>query len=83
VVWAENADEARLEASVFMEDSMRELFSDEYSDEFDDETETGFYDDEQAYTVNWCEPLTHEHEHWEYYVNPTQADFYPVIGSPL
>jgi hypothetical protein len=83
VVWAYNADEAVLEASDFMEDNMRELFSSEYDDEFDEENEAGAYDDEQAYTVDWCELLTPEHEHWEYYVNLTQADFYPEIGSPL
>jgi hypothetical protein len=83
VVWAYNADEAVLEASDFMEDNMRELFSSEYDDEFDEENEAGAYDDEQAYTVDWCELLTPEHEHWEYYVDATQADFYPEIGSPL
>lgn len=83
VVWAENADEAVMEASDFMEDSMRELFSDEYDDYYNDDTEAGAYDDEQAYVVHWCDPLTHEHEYWEYFQDPTQADFYPVIGTPV
>lgn len=83
VVWAENADEALLEASVFMEDNMRELFSAEYDDYYNDDTEAGAYDDESAYVVNWCEPLTPEHEHWEYFQDPSQSQFYPMLGSPL
>lgn len=81
VVWAHDDCEAQLEASDFMEDSMRELFSDEYHDEYNEETETDFYGDEQAYTVNWCARLTAAHEHWQYYTDPTQTEFYPEIGT--
>lgn len=82
VVWAVNADDAQLEAGLHMEESMRELFRDEYNDEFEDSEEYGLYDDESAYVINWCEPLTVQHPHWVYYTNPTQQDFYPVIGTP-
>lgn len=80
VTWAHSAEEAQEEAHEYMETSMRELFSDEYNDYYNDETETGAYDEECAYVVNWCELLTPEHEHWPYYTDPTQADFYPLIG---
>ena len=82
VVWAENSDEAEVLAGLHMEESMRELFSDEYHDEFDDDYEQySVYDDESAYVVTWCEPLTPAHDHWEYYQDPTQSEFYPEIGA--
>lgn len=81
VVWAVNADDAKLEAGLHMDEHMYELFQDEYDDERDEDG-NGEYDDEQCYTVNWCELLTVEHSHWPYYEDPSQSEFYPEIGTP-
>lgn len=82
VVWAYNPDDAIVEASDFMEETMRELFSDEFNDHWDPETETGDYDLESAVAVNSVSIMNPENEHWEYFNDPTQQEFYPVIGSP-
>ena len=82
VVWAENADHAVLLAEYHMEEAMRELFSDEYNDDYDEENERGMYDDESAVTVNSIEVFDENHECWKFFCDPSQAEFYPVIGDP-
>lgn len=75
VVWARNEVDAELQASLAMEESMRELFSDEYQDD------PGL-DEECPYSVNSVEEFGPGHEHWEYYQMPDQrAAFYPTIGE--
>lgn len=76
VVWAENEDDAVILASDHMEDEMRELFSDHYEDEDIDP------DAEGAVTVNSVEILDENNEHWEFFQDPNQSSFYPVIGEP-
>lgn len=76
VVVAESEDEARILAEDHMESEMRELFSGEFEDETDES-----FDEECAYTVNSCEPFDETHEHWEYYTDPSQEQFYPTIGK--
>lgn len=77
VVWAENKAHAEILAEYHMDESMRELFSDEYNDEDGEE-----YDQECAYTVNSVEFFDEKHEQWKYFCDPSQAEFYPVIGEP-
>jgi hypothetical protein len=73
VVWAENEDHAELLAEVHMEENMRELFCDEYAEDGPD--------DESAVTINSVEPFGPGHEQWVFFLDPTQNQFYPVIGE--
>jgi len=82
VVWAEDAVEAELEAGLFMEEHMRELFQDEYNEYYDDDSETGIYDNESAVSVISVELFNETHEQWKFFQDPSQAEFYPVIGTP-
>ena len=75
--WAEDADTAEFEAEFHMDDAMRELFSSEYDDEDSEGNE-----EEPAYTVNSVEVLDENNEHWKFYQDPGQSEFYPVIGEP-
>lgn len=75
VVWAERSEEAELRADYFMEETMRELFSEEIAEE-------GMDDDECQYAVTCVEVLNETSEHWVYYNDPSQSSFYPEIGEP-
>jgi len=75
VVWAKDEEDAREQAEVHMEEDMRELYSGEYEDEDD------IYDSESAVNVITCEEFGPEHEDWKFYIDPSQAMFYPVIGE--
>ncbi len=82
VVAAETADEANYLAEDHMESNMRELFSDEYRElaesyEADDED----MERECAYTISSIEAFDENHEHWKYYIDPSQEQFYPTIGK--
>lgn len=82
VVWAHGPKDACERAEQHMEEDMRELYSDEYDETYDEETCTNGYEDESAVNVISCDELTPEHESWQYYQDPSQAQFYPVIGEP-
>lgn len=82
VVWAHSEDDAQEEASLHMEEAMRELYSTEYEEqaaEYGEEESP--YDEESAYIVNAVDEFGPEHSHWEYYQDPGQAEFYPVVGT--
>lgn len=74
VVWAEDEDDAREVASYHMEEEMRELFSDEYEDEE--------HDDESSVSVNSVEEFGPAHDEWRFFLDPSQSQFYPIIGEP-
>lgn len=74
VVWAENKNHARELAEVHMEEDMRELFSGEYEDEK--------HDDESAVSVNSVEEFGSIHDEWQFFLDPSQLQFYPIIGEP-
>lgn len=75
VAWATSEEEAVLEADVWMEESERELFSDEYADD------EGCNDEECAYTVNSVQLMAGS-EFEEYYNMPDQrAEFYPCVNA--
>jgi hypothetical protein len=73
VVWAEDEAHAEILAEAHMEETMRELFSDEYEEEG--------LDDESAVTINSVEPFCLGHEQWVFFLDPSQDQFYPVIGE--
>lgn len=74
VAWATSEDEAVMEADNWMEESQRELFSDQYEDDECNE-------DECAYTVNSVELLVGS-EYEKYYNMPDQrAAFYPCVNA--
>jgi len=77
LVWAEDTEMALVFAEGHMDEAMRELFSDEYNDE-----EGGEYEQECAYAVNTIEVFDEKHEQWKFFCDPSQAEFYPVIGEP-
>lgn len=79
VVWAQDEIEAEILASDFMEETQRELFSDEYGESLLEDEE---YEDESAVSVNSVELLDENHEYWKYFVDKTQESFYPIIGMP-
>lgn len=75
VVHASSPEEAALKASLHMDETMRELFSDEY-----DDPDMEGQDDEQAYTINAIEVLDEESPYWQFWQDPEQrAAFYPEI----
>lgn len=78
VVWAEGEDDAREVASYHMEEEMRELFSGEYEDA---EEEDVLYD-ESAVSINSVEEFGPDHEEWQFFLKPSQSQFYPIIGEP-
>lgn len=80
VVVADSKDEALDIACEHMESEMRELFWDEYADEM---FEIGVDNDECAYSVNSCEPFDETHEDWQFYIDPSQEQFFPTIGKFL
>ncbi len=72
VAWAVSEDDAENEASIWMEESMRELFSSEYDEEDNDDC---------AYTVNSVELMAGS-DNEQYYNMPDQrAAFYPCVNS--
>ena len=76
VAWATSEDDAENEASMWMEESMRELFDSEYSTEAEHE---GF--EECAYTVNFVK-LMEGSGFEEYYADLKQREnFYPCVNS--
>lgn len=82
VVWAEDEDHALSLAESHMEEEMRELFSDEYNDVYDEELEEGDYDQEYDYIVNSVEAFGPGHDQWNFYLDPGQSIYYPVVGEP-
>lgn len=78
VVWAEDEYEAEALVSDHMEETQRELFSDEYGESVSEDDE---YADERAYSVNSVEPFDESHPEWKFFKDPSQASFYPVIGE--
>lgn len=80
VVHAETANEALWKAEPHMEEAMRELFADEYAEHaLDEDGMENELDDECAYAVNSIEQFDETHEQWEFFKNPSQAIYYPVI----
>lgn len=74
VVWAEDDVDALFKASDHMEDTMWELFADEYMDDgLEDRPE-----DSLVYVTEVVE-FTPDHEEWKYFIDPSQSQFYPVI----
>lgn len=73
---AESAEDAEIQASDWMEETQRELFSTEYDEQ---ENEGADYSDECAYTINSVEILDVNNEHWKFYTDPSQSSFYPEL----
>jgi hypothetical protein len=79
VVWAEDEDDAREVAEAHMDETMRELFSDEYADLIEEESEGA--EEEQSFSVNSVEAFGPEHEHWKWFQDSSQGEFYPIVGE--
>ena len=77
VVWAKDESDAEDKAVLHMEESMRELFSTEYEELLEEEGEGA--DEDQAYTINSIEVFDPSHKCWQFYMDPTQAEFFPLI----
>ncbi len=60
-------------AVTHMEDSMRELFADEYADEPD-------LEEDQAYTVNVVEEFGPDHGSWQWFVDDVQRQFFEPVN---
>jgi hypothetical protein len=74
VAWATSEEDAENEASLWMEESMRELFSSEYDDE-------DCNDEDCAYTVNSVQLMAGS-DFEQYYNMPDQrAAFYPCVNT--
>lgn len=80
VVWAENKNHASELAEVHMEEDMRELFSGEYA--LTEDEEGDWYTEESAVSVNSVEEFGPTHDEWQFFLDPSQSQFYPVIGEP-
>ena len=76
VVEATDKTEAEIKAEDWMEQTQRELFSNEYGDSIGDDEE---YCDECAYTVNSIDILDENNENWEFYKDPSQSSVYPEL----
>lgn len=78
VVLAEDETEAEAEAEGYMDETMRELFADEYCEE---QEEGGNAYDDIAYTVRSIEEFGPEHEDWKWFLDEVQrSNFYPCIN---
>jgi hypothetical protein len=78
VVWAYSPAHAEILVSDWMEETQRELFADEYGESVSEDEE---FADERAYTVNSVSILDINNEHWEFYNDPSQESFYPVVNN--
>lgn len=76
VLDAETAEQAEFLAGDFMDETQRELFSDEIADAFEEDPD---FDDSYMASVTSIEVLDENNKHWEFYKNPSQASFYPEI----
>jgi len=74
VVNALTEEDALEKAEWHMEECQRELFYDEYNGEYNEN-----YDDESSVVINSVSVLDEKNEFWEYYIDPSQAEFYPEI----
>lgn len=79
VVWAESAGAAILKASDYMEEAMLELFSTEFQEL---EEEEGVEFEDSAVSINSVEKFDPQHDEWGFFQDPTQSEFYPIIGKP-
>lgn len=78
VAWATNDGDATEAASEFMEEHMRELFSDELAD---DRVEGGDADEDVQYAVMNVQPLLGS-GYEEYYADEVQrVNFYPCVNE--
>lgn len=76
VVKANSPEEAEEKACNHMSEEMNELFSDEYQEEYGED----YGDmDECFYSVNSVEEFDPKHEEWQFFDDPSQEQFYPVI----
>lgn len=73
LVDAINVGRALGKADGFMHTHMRELFSSEYDEDHDEDC------DECAYHVIEVKPFNEYHPCWEFYLDPSQAEFYPKV----
>jgi hypothetical protein len=81
VVYAYDEQDAIMRADYHMDSEQRELFSDEYGEsvaEGGDEE----YADECAYSINSVELFDKNHQEWAFFKDPTQSEFYPIVGEP-
>lgn len=81
VVWAENEDAARYVAGDHMDECQRELFEDHYESEIDDEDEREEAQGNPTSVIS-VEEFNEAHDQWQFYMDPTQESFYPVVGEP-
>lgn len=79
VAEAETAAEAEDKASDFMEEDMRELYSDE-DQELQDEQGSEATED-CSYSVIGVEEFDETHECWKYFIDATQSQFFPLVGG--
>ena len=78
VVLATNHDTVVPCAGLWMDVSMRELFSTEYAENL---AEGGTLDKDLAYSINSIEDFGPEHDEWQWFLNEVQrTNFYPCIG---
>lgn len=77
VVEATDVDAAVMLASEHMQEAMYELFHNAYTE---DEVEGGNYGEEASFTVNSVVSFDETHEHWKYYIDPAQSQFFPKVN---
>ena len=78
VVLATNQDTAVSCAELWMDVSMRELFSTEYAE---NREEGGTLDEGPAYSIDSIEDFGPEHDEWRWFLDEVQrTNFYPCIG---
>lgn len=76
VVDAVDEDHARDKASFFMDEQMRELFSNEIEEESEENPD---FDDSCMHTVNSVVPLTEDMQEWKWFKDPVQSQFFPLV----
>ncbi len=74
VVWATDEENAREVAESHMDECQRDLFS----AEFDEEPEL---EEDCSYTINSVEEFNEAHDEWQFFTDPTQESFYPIVGE--
>ena len=73
VVWARSEDEATSIAEGFANEHMADEFRDQYEPDEWEEHDGNFA------TMVGAELLDEDNEHWKFYNDPTQAEFYPEV----
>ena len=76
---ANSEREAEEKTEHYRDEAMNRLYRDEYLDAIDLDTFADPYEQEAASVVVDVQVFDENHECWQFYLDPGQAEFYPMV----